>query len=156
MSATARLEGFEGLEAALHKLPGQATQRNVLRRVAKGALEPMAADAAGRAPRDKGKLKASITVSERRTRRVPRSERFNRKDGVEMAMGPASGTGVLEYATHVEFGTIDTPPEPYMRPAWDSGQTRALEYVKDNLWTEIDKAAQRVARKGARALARDG
>lgn len=149
---TVRLEGFNELERALHRLPGQATQRNVLRRVAKGALEPMADDAANKAPRDEGKLSFSIVVSERRTRRVARLGRFDRKTGVEMAMGPAAGLGTLTYATHVEFGTVDTAPQPYMRPAWDGGQNQALEYVKDNLWREIDKAAQRVARKGARSL----
>lgn len=154
MSARVRLEGFDGLERALHRLPGQATQRNVLRRVAKGALEPMADAASGRAPVDEGKLAFSIVVSERRTRRVPRFARFDRKNGVEMAMGPAAGLGTLTYATHVEFGTVDTPPQPYMRPAWDGGADRALEYVKDNLWLEIDKAAKRVAAKGARAIAK--
>lgn len=152
MSETVRLEGFQGLEAALHKLPTQATQRNVLRRVARGALEPMADDAASRAPVDEGKLGFSISVSERRTRRVPRLARFNRRNGVEMAMGPAAGVGALQYATHVEFGTVDTPPQPYMRPAWDAGKDDALSYVERNLWTEIDRAARRVARKGARLL----
>lgn len=154
MSATVRLEGFEGLEEALHKLPGQATQRNVLRRVARGALEPMAEAATNKAPVLKGKLALSINVSERRTRRVPRAMRFDRKTGVEMAMGPGSGWATLQYASFVEFGTVDTAPQPYMRPAWDGGKDKALDYVKDNLWEEIAKAANRVARKGARLLAK--
>lgn len=147
------LEGFRELESALAQLP-KATGKNVLRRVAKGALEPMARQAESYAPVREGDLRESITVSERRTRRVNRSGRFDRKTGVEMAMGPASGEGVLNYAALVEFGTVDTPAQPYMRPAWDSGQNRALEYVKDNLAREILDAARRVAHKGARLLAR--
>lgn len=147
------LEGFRELESALHRLPAMATQRNVLRRVARGALEPMADDAQQRAPRDRGNLSVSIAVSEQRTRRAKRNFRFDRKTGVEMAMGPSGGTGALYYATHVEFGTVDTAPQPYMRPAWDGGADEALEYVKDNFWREIDRAAKRVARKGAKALA---
>lgn len=152
MSATVHLSGFQGLELALHRLPGQATQRNVLRRTARGALEPMADDASGKAPVDEGKLAFSIAVSERRTRRVPRAMRFDRRNGLEMAMGPAGGLGVLQYATHVEFGTVDTPPQPYMRTAWDGGKDRALEYVKTHLWIEIHNAAKRVAAKGARSI----
>lgn len=148
-----RLIGFEGLEAALVQLP-KATGRNVLRRVARGALEPMADDARSNAPRNEGDLIASITVSEQRTRRAKRTFRWDRKNGLEMAMGPAAGLGTLQYATHVEFGTVDTPAQPYMRPAWDSGQNAALEYVKDHLWEEIHRAAKRLERKGARLMAR--
>lgn len=151
-----RLEGFRELENALTKLP-KVTGRNALRRVARGALEPMADTAKGLAPVavvDGGDLRASIAVSERRTRRVQKSGRFDRKTGLEMAMGPASGGGVLNYATFVEYGTADTSPQPYMRPAWDGGKDKALEYVKDNLAEEILKAAKRVAGKGARLLAK--
>lgn len=147
----ARLEGFREFEEALNQLP-KATGRNVLRRLARGALEPMADQAAGNAPVAEGDLRNSIEVSERRTRRVNRAGRFDRKTGIEMAMGPASGEGVLSYATFVEFGTNDTPPQPYMRPAWDSGRGDALDYIKENLWDEIHKAALRVQRKGARLL----
>jgi HK97 gp10 family phage protein len=147
-----RLDGFDGLEAALHRLPTMATQRNVLRRTARGALESMADDAALKAPVLTGDLAFSVDISERRTRRVSRAIRFDRKNGVEMAMGPTSGKGVLNYAALTEFGTVDTPPQPFMRPAWDGGKDGALDYVKGHLWAEIDKAAKRVASKGARLL----
>jgi len=72
-----------------------------------------------------------------------------------MAMGPAGPFhGVLYYATWAEFGTVDTPPHPYMRPAWDSGAEPALEYIKAELGNEIERAAQRLARKAARLAAR--
>lgn len=147
----ARLEGFREFEEALAKLP-KATGKNVLRRLAKGALGPMAVQAQGKAPTDQGDLRASIVVSERRTRRVSQAGRFDRKTGIEMAMGPASGGGVLNYATFVEFGTNDTPPQPYMRPAWDGGKDKALDYIKEYMWEEIHKAAKRVQRKGAKLL----
>lgn len=156
MAEIVRIEGFREFEAALAKLP-QAMGRSVLRKVARGALEPMADAAQGKAPVaavDGGQLRASIAVSERRTRRVRRGGRFDKATGLEMAMGPSSGEGVLSYATHVEFGTVDTAPQPYMRPAWDGGAGKALEYVKDHLWDELAAAAQRVAKRGARLLRR--
>lgn len=146
---TVRLSGFRELEKALSELP-KATGKNVLRRVAKGALEPMADVAASIAPHRTGKLAYSITVSEKRTRRVARERGFDRKTGIEMAMGPTTGLGTLQYASYDEFGTVDTPAFAYMRGAWDTQSHGSLEYIKDNLWREIDKSAAKYARKLAK------
>lgn len=146
---TVTLRGFRELEQALNELP-KATGRNVLRRVAKGALQPMAEKAKGLAPVDRGDLRESIMVSEKRTKRVARINRFDRNTGIQMAMGPVSGNGVLNYATFAEFGTIDTRAFGYMRGAWNGGKDEALDYVKENLGTEIERAATRLAKKAAR------
>ncbi len=145
---TVRLSGFKELERALSELP-KATGKNVLRRVAKGALEPMADSAAANAPTDEGKLAFSIGVGEKRTRRVRTGKKSS---GIQMAMGPANFIpGVLEYASFVEFGTVDTAANPFMRTAWDGGAQKALEYVKDNLGSEIDKAVRKMMVKRAKA-----
>jgi HK97 gp10 family phage protein len=146
---TVRLEGFRELERALNELP-KSTGKNVLRRVAKGALQPIAEKAKSLAPKESGDLAGSIMVSERRTKRVTRVNRFDRNTGIEMAMGPVSGGGVLNYATFAEFGTIDTTAKPFMRPAWHGGKDDALDYVKANLGREIERAAARLAKKTAR------
>src|SRR5687767_4678176 len=123
MRMTVKTRGFRELEKKLGELP-QATARNVLRRIAKGALEPMADVAAQRAPERTGRLAYSIDVSEGRTRRAKTN--WSRLRGVQMAMGPASGLGTLSYASFDEFGTIDTPAFGYMRSAWDTGAMKAL------------------------------
>lgn len=147
MRTTVSLTGFRELERALAALP-KATGKNVLRRVSKGALEPMANVASSRAPERTGKLAFSIGVSEKRTRRVKKESRFDTRTGIAMAMGPMSGFGaVLNYASFDEFGTVDTPAFGFMRSAWDTEATPALQYVKTNLWDEIEKAARRVAKK---------
>lgn len=142
-----KVAGFKGAEQALHELP-MATGKSVLRRVAKGALEPMANDAARRAPERTGRLAFSISIGEKRTRRAATG--FSSRSGIQMAMGPAGGFGALAYASFDEFGTVDTPAFGFMRGAWDSGAQPALDYVEQNLWTEINKAAQRIANKRAR------
>ena len=153
-----RLTGFRELERALEQLP-KATGKNVLRRVAKGALEPMADMAAARAPHRTGRLSFSIAVSEKRTRRVkPSTTRYinggfraSPSTGIDMAMGPASGFGAaLTYASFDEFGTVDTPAFAYMRSAWDSGAMNALQRVQFTLGKEIEKAARKVAVKRAK------
>ncbi len=146
---TVQLSGFRELEKALSELP-KSTGKAVLRRVAKGALEPMADRARGMAPVDQGDLKNAIAVSEKRTKRVARINRFDKNTGLEMAMGPVSGGGVLNYATFAEFGTNDTRARPFMRPAFDGGKDEALNYIIANLGKEIDRAATRLAKKNAR------
>lgn len=144
------LAGFRGVENALHDLP-KATGKTVLRKVAKGALEPMADKAAALAPERTGRLAFSISVGEKRTRRVKRDAKFDTRTGIQMAMGPASGFGAaLTYASFDEFGTVDTPAFGYMRSAWDTGAQPALDYVETNLWDAVSKAAQKLANKRAR------
>jgi HK97 gp10 family phage protein len=147
MQMKVKLTGFRELDKALSELP-KATGKNVQRRVAKGALEPMADLASARAPERTGRLAFSIGVSEKRTRRVKKEQRFDTRTGIAMAMGPMSGFGgTLYYASFDEFGTVDTPAFGFMRSAWDTEADPALNYVKSNLWLEIDKAARRVAKK---------
>jgi HK97 gp10 family phage protein len=112
----------------------------------------MATDAANNAPEESGRLGFSIAVSERRTARAKTT--FNKARGVQIAMGPATGQGTLHYAAFVEFGTDETPAQPFMRPAWDRGAMKSLNYIIDNLWIEIDKAVGRVARRKAKLAAR--
>lgn len=156
MKTVVHVAGFKEVERALNELP-KATGKNVLRRVGKGALEPMADAAAAYAPSRTGKLAYSIAVSEKATPRAKWNKgqfRAARSTGIVMAMGPASGLGTLEYASFDEFGTIDTPAFAYMRKAWDGGAMKALDYVKTNLGVEIDKSAQKLARKHARVAAK--
>lgn len=152
------LTGFRELERTLAQLP-KATGKNVLRRVGKGALEPMAVIARARAPKRYGDLAYSIVVSEQRTKRAKTGKtkfvggkfRASASTGVSVAMGPSAGKGVLNYASFDEFGTVDTPAFGYMRAAWDAGYFPALEYVKDNLASAVEKAATKFAIKRAKA-----
>lgn len=154
-----KVEGLRDCERALAELP-KATGKNALRRVAKGALGPMQGHAAAIAPREFGDLAMSIQVSEKRTprakkrparRKVGGRWKSDPSTGIEMAMGPTRGKGVLNYASFQEFGTVEMAANPYMRPAWDSGAMKALDYIKDELRAQIDKAAARLAKKRAKA-----
>lgn len=149
-----KLSGFEDFERNLRELP-KATGKNVLRRVGRGALEPMADAAAAKAPVRTGRLSFSISVSEKRTRRASFSRgafRSSPSTGIEMAMGPAAGFGAaLTYASFDEFGTVDTPAFGYMRYAWNTGAARAVKFIGDNLGDIIAKAANRLAVKRAKA-----
>jgi HK97 gp10 family phage protein len=139
------VEGLAELQTALRELP-DATARNVLRRVAKQALEPIAARARTLAPVDRGNLVQSITVSNRLTRRQRSQAQTADPNDVVMYVG----AGGLAQAHMMEFGTQDVAAQPYMRPAWDEGKERVLTSIKELLWAEIEKAAKRAERKAAK------
>lgn len=171
-----RVEGLSEMSANLGEL-SKATARNVLRRVLMKAGEPMAEAMRQKAPDDpttEGRdLRSSIAVSPRLKNSVGKAEfaqvmrmggtvaqaRSAMRDArraaagkgsfAEVYVGPGKGGahGVLQ-----EFGTINHPPQPFMRPAWDQEKDGALEIIKRELGGEIDKAVKRArvrrAKKG--------
>lgn len=64
---------------------------------------------------------------------------------------PYNKKGVkIDRAPHghlVEFGTVNMPAEPYMRPAFDQKKGDALNEMADTLRTGIDRAAKKVGKK---------
>lgn len=149
---SARLEGLEQTVTNLGDL-SRATGRNVLRRVLLPAGEPVAHDAAQMAPYRTGRLAFSVVVSTQLTRRQRRGAKQNE---VEVYIGPAGGNGALNYASFGEFGTIDTPAQPFMRPAWESNRGIVLGLIHSGLKAEVERAADRAARKVARLAAAGG
>lgn len=176
MSRT-KVAGLKELEKALGQLP-KATGKNVLRRVALKAMEPVAQDMRAHAP--EGMEDDDIIVT---TRRPKGGGREPRKSTVEVFAGPkTSKKGHL-----TEFGTAPhtihakktnkggrmvfyadgrivstpvvhhpgTPPRPFARPAWDENAPTLPHNVGADLFAEIKKAADRQARKQARAGSKD-
>lgn len=140
---TVKVEGLREVDAALGQL-GKATGRNVMRRVAVARLQPIAEDMRDKAPVDQSDLRDSIIVTTKNPKR-------NRKRSqVEAHAGP----GRHPQAHLQEFGTQHHGPHPFVRPAWDAGKDELLEGIADDLWTEIEKAAARQARKAARLAAK--
>jgi HK97 gp10 family phage protein len=148
------IQGLREVDAALGEL-GKATGRNVMRRVALARLEPMAEEARRLAPVEDTDLRDSIAVS---TRLAGYARRLNKrsKSEAEAHMGPAGAGGkkAPPQGSLQEFGTKNHPPQPFMRPAWDGGKTDLLTGIREDLWSEIEKAAARQARKAARLAAK--
>jgi HK97 gp10 family phage protein len=146
MSVTIKLEGLSELKDTLRTLP-DATAKNILRRVGKARLKPIAEQASALAPKRKGKLSRSIVVSTKLSK-AQRSQhrKFNDSD-VEIF----AGASPLVYSHMVEYGSIHNKPHPFMRPAWDAGKDKLFNGIKDDLWKEIEKALARRARKAAKA-----
>ena len=149
MKVTIQVDGLKALDAALAELP-QATGKAVLRRVAKKALQPFDRAWREKAPHLTGALEESGGVGTKLTRRqASLNRKRDDKSSIEMFAGPNNPAAVPQ-----EFGTVDDPAQPFMRPAWDATQDETLAIVQTELGGEIDKAAQRLARKAAKLTAR--
>ncbi len=152
-----RIEGLKELDRALGQLP-VATGKNVLRRVARAALEPIIADAKTKVHVLSGDTRGSLAVS---TKLSHRQKALHKKlvRGDKTSVEMFAGAGPHNFAPQAifeEFGTVKQPPHPFLRPAWDGGKMPMLNGIKRDLWAEIKRAAARVARKKARALKKAG
>ncbi len=140
-----RVEGLKEVKDALRELPN-STAKNIMRRILLKRAEPIAEAARKFAPVDEGHLRASIGVSTKLTRRQRKKHKKPDKDDVEVYVGPGT-----DPAAHLqEFGTVDAPAQPFMRPAWDQEKGKLLDNIAADLWVEIKKAVARIAKKKAK------
>lgn len=144
---TFKLEGLAELDEALKELP-KATARNVLLRTLKEQGEPIRADGELNAPKLKGGLKASYTVSTKLSRR---QKKLNKKQSdVEVYIGP----GPAAKGVQTEFGNAHQAPHPHLRPAFDGNVQRVLNGIKNSLAARIEKARARLAKNPERLAAK--
>lgn len=171
-----RIEGMRDLDEALKQLP-RATGRSVLDRALKRAAKPIQQKSRALAPRDTGALRKSIVVeSVKRGNRAgksafaqalaaggsvgdARAALVSASSGgetrAEVRVGPRKGKSKHESIKTIvqEFGSVNQPAQPYMRPAWDANRDAASANIRKELWSEIEKA---VARRAKRAAAKGG
>lgn len=93
---------------------------------------------------DTGSLRASVI-----TKKVPKSQAQVTSEHIVTVRGrgkPYNKKGQkINRAPHahlVEFGTVNMPAEPFLRPAFDNGKTEALNAMVDRLATGIAKASK--------------
>jgi HK97 gp10 family phage protein len=152
------LTGAKELEAALRELPKRIGKATITRALKKAAA-PIEADAQLRASETKAALgERGVSISTKLSRRQKRGKRVD-KNTVELYIGAHSarrglahliefGTGMRRHKSGKSTGRMAA--RPFMRPAWDANKGRLLEVISDELWIEIKKTAERLARRRAR------
>ena len=150
MKASVRVDGLREMEAALAEFT-RGTSRNILKRTALKAIEPMADEMARRAPVQKGgdhDLQKSIQATDKLNKR---QKKLNRQPStVEVYAGPTADPGDLApppQGMQQEFGNEHHGPQPFARPTWDGGNRALLDRTAEGLGAEIEKSRQRAARK---------
>lgn len=172
---TIKVDGLKELDAALGEL-SKRTARGVVKRILTKAAEPIAIDAANKAPFLWGDLALSMSFSFTKPKGADAGKAAfadalrrgaSRAEAREalLAARPSGGGSFAEVfvgpgrnpqAIFQEFGTSRHQPQPYMRPVWDARKGWALETIKSELAQEIGKAAKRAAAKQARQAAKGG
>lgn len=140
-----RVEGLSELKTALRELP-DATAKSVLLRIGRARLARIVEVARSMVPVLSGRLKKSLAVSTRLSRRQ-RAQHRKQGDDVEVF----GGASALPHAHLVEFGSVHNQARPFMGPAWEATKDGLLKNITADLWHEIDKAAMRLAKKAAKA-----
>lgn len=141
-----KIEGLRELENALKQLP-QATGKNVVSRTLIKAAKPFVEAIKAAAPVKTGSLKESAKVGKKLSRRQRQQHKKmfqNDKASVEVFAGP----GTQPQAITQEFGAYGKDPKAFVQPAWDTTKQTVLDSIKTEMWSEIEKAARRLARKG--------
>lgn len=152
---TVKVDGLSQLGAAFDEL-SKATARNVGRRVLVQAGQITADMASSLAPDDPSTpspdLHTSIAVGTKLTKRQAKLNRSSKNTDRSFAEAYVGATkDVNSYASLVEFGTVNTSPRPFLRPAWDATKDAVLASIGKLLGIEIEKAAARARAKALRA-----
>tara|TARA_R100000742_G_C4279648_1_gene104976 strand:+ start:7703 stop:8161 length:459 start_codon:yes stop_codon:yes gene_type:complete len=110
-----RLEGWRGVQKDLQKLPYLIDKKKFFIAAFRKTAGHVAKAARGKVKKDTGLLKKSIKVF---------VTGKGRKDGyvtigVRIPKGKQWEGGAI-YGMNVEYGTVNMPPHPFMRPAWSA------------------------------------
>lgn len=165
-----KLDGLQELKAALAEFP-KSTARGIQQRVLMKRAQPIVAAAKAKAPVDTGHLRDSIKATTKRPRghKTPAARAFAAVRGAggsvaqAQAASKAAGSAPAEVfvgpdrapqGSLQEFGTRNHPPHPYMRPAWEMSKRTFLQGIQADMWAEIKKTADRVAKRTAKRALR--
>lgn len=147
--AKVTIEGLGETIAALGELK-LSTQKGVLRRVGIDGLAPFLAELEANTVRLTGQLEESETIGTHLSRRQAQIQAHEKDSEVEVYAGP----GPLPQAIQEEFGNRHQAARPFVRPAWDAKEGEVRDRVAQGLGAEVEKTAQRVARRAAARAAR--
>jgi HK97 gp10 family phage protein len=128
------LTGKKELEANIKGM-AEVANKGTLTKILMKHAQPIADDAASRAPKRTGTLARSAGVS---TRLSPRQSALHKpvvhgKNSTEVFVG----YGPLPQAIIMEFGSIYVSPRPSLRPAWESGKNRMYVNIQRDLFSHI-------------------
>jgi HK97 gp10 family phage protein len=133
-----RFEGGAELAKKFETLSARVAKR-ALRDALETAGEPMRRRMGQMAPREPGApdIANNIVISTARVKKVKGSD----AQSAAVAIGPEKS---FFYGFFQEFGTIFHAAQPFVRPAFDAGVTKALSDLARAMWTEL--AARGISR----------
>ena len=139
---------FSGLEAISRDLEllSRAENNKVLRDATRAGAEVLKDEVVERAPERTGKLKKNVVVVTQKSRRRGEISSGVHIRGVNPRTGNSDNTMKANnprnafYWRFVEIGTVNMPPHPFIRPAFDVRQEQATEVAIRRMNQAIDEA----------------
>ncbi|TYC93044.1 HK97-gp10 family putative phage morphogenesis protein [Novosphingobium sp. BW1] len=138
MKPSVKLVVSRDLERNLKKL-SRVSRREVVEEAITEGAEVIAEEARILVPARTGNLRDSIDVSTQALNYA--SGRLGR-GSYEVFVGARQGKGQPHdgfYGHMVEFGTVHSPPQPFIRPAFDQKAEEATEVAVDRLRKEFNR-----------------
>lgn len=142
------IQGLRELQRALHAKALDMQRRVARRAVSAGAkvVKEAVAEAAGRQPTlaDKPYTHNGVTYQPGHVARNVISKNLQEDVGrLHEAIVAVRSNKANGYAGKIaslnEFGTVNMPAQPFMRPGFESSKTAAVAAIVDRLKTEIEK-----------------
>lgn len=138
---------FSGLNDIAKDLEAlsRAENNKVLRDATRAGAEVLKEEVIARAPVRTGKLKKNVVVVTQKSRRGEISSGVHIR-GVNPRTGNSDNTMKANnprnafYWRFVEMGTVNMPPHPFIRPAFDVRQEQATEVAIRRMNQAIDEA----------------
>lgn len=160
MSISVKIEGLKELQMALNTLPLEIQKRPLRSAVSAGA-KVIEQEAEKRAPVRTGNLQKAIYRVRSRSESSVGRETYNvavRKGKATYAdsaknrrLGRAGKTyatqGLAYYWRFLEFGTVNMPARPFLRPAFEARKNDALRAMQEKLADAITKISKKLAKK---------
>jgi HK97 gp10 family phage protein len=158
---TVQITGLKELQNALNQLPKEI-QGRPLRSAVSAAAKVIVDDVKARVPvGETGNLKTAVYRYRSRRNSATGRETFfvgirqgkaqfkdtayNRRKG---RVGKSYKTqGEAYYWRFLEFGTAKMAAKPFLRPAFESSKSKAVEVIKQRLGKAIETQAKKLARK---------
>lgn len=135
---------FSGLNDIAKDLEAlsRAENNKVLRDATRAGAEVLKEEVIARAPVRTGKLKKNVVVLTQRSRRRGEISSGVHIRGRNMRTGNSDNTMKANafYWRFVEMGTVNMPPHPFVRPAFDVRQEQATEVAIRRMNQAIDEA----------------
>ena len=139
---------FSGLNDIAKDLEAlsRAENNKVLRDATRAGAEVLKDEVIARAPVRTGKLKKNVVVVTQKSRRRGEISSGVHIRGVNLRTGNSDNTMKSSnprnafYWRFVEMGTVNMPPHPFIRPAFDVRQEQATEVAIRRMNQAIDEA----------------